>query len=96
MGPKTKKLIEVVDKLILILNDDDQKHWSNWMSQAKNRLIASDFSGIEKVLSAYGGMGSSNDICLSKVNRTNENFSELQNQAWELATDIKHEYEART
>jgi hypothetical protein len=96
LGPKTTELVEVLDKLILILDADGQENWSQWMSQARTWLLDSDFSGIEKVLGAYGGMGFFNDTCLGKVTRTNENFSELQSQAWELATEIKREHEAST
>ncbi|QBF82325.1 hypothetical protein EXU30_06165 [Shewanella maritima] len=91
MGSKTKELIEVLDRLVQMLDDDGQQHWCDWMSRARKRLIESDFNGVEKVLSAYGGMGSFNDICLSKITRKNDRFSELQTRAWELATAIKHE-----
>ncbi|MGQ8367504.1 DUF6966 domain-containing protein [Glaciecola sp. 1036] len=96
MGPKTEKLIEVLDQLIKILDEDGQSHWSKWMRQAKGCIQSSYFSGIEKVLNAYGGMGSFNDVCLKKVTRANENFSELQGKAWSLATEIKREYESNT
>jgi hypothetical protein len=93
MGPKTKELIEVLDRLVQMLDDDGQEHWCDWMSQARTWLIESDFNGIEKVLLAYGGMGSFNDIYLSKLTRKNHCFSVLRTRAWELATEIKHEQE---
>lgn len=96
MGPKTKKLTNVLSEIIEILDEDGQLHWSKWMAQAKSRIEASDFSGIEKVLGAYGGMGSFNDICLKRTTRKNENFDQLQSQAWSLATEIKHEHESNT
>ncbi|MBN3494743.1 DUF6966 domain-containing protein [Vibrio neptunius] len=91
MGPKTKELIDVLDRLIQMLDGDGQEHWCDWMSQARNWLLESDFYGVEKVLLAYGGMGSLNDVYLSQITRQNEVFSELRTRAWELATDIKHE-----
>ena len=96
MGPKTKELVETLDKLIDILNRDGQSHWSKWMRQAKSRIEASDFSGVEKVLQAYGGMGSFNDTYLTKIDRENENFSSLQSKAWDLATAISHDHESNT
>ncbi|WP_374955519.1 DUF6966 domain-containing protein [Vibrio chagasii] len=74
-----------------MLEEDDQENWSGWMSQARKWILESDHSGIEKVLGAYGGMGSFNDTYLSKVTRQNENFSKLRTRAWELATEIMHE-----
>ena len=96
MGPKTQKLIETLDKIICILDEDGQEHWCQWMDQAREYLLASNFSGVEKVLNAYGGMGSFNDVYLNKITRKNKNFSELQTLAWELAADIKREYETNT
>ena len=94
MGQKTKELVEVLGKLIQILDEDGQENWSDWMSQARKWILESDFSGVEKVLGAYGGMGSFNDTYLSKITRQNENFSKLQTLAWELAKEIKHEHES--
>jgi len=96
MGPKTKELVTVLDKLIVILNNDENYHGANWMAQALTRINDSDFSGIEKVLAAYGGMGSFNDIYLTKITKSNEQFSILRSRAWELATAIKQEHEIAT
>lgn len=96
MEPKTKELIEVLEELIDMLDADGQENWSEWMTQSRKWIIASDFSGVEKVLGAYGGMGSFNDAYLSKITRSNEIFSELRSRAWKLATEIKHEHEANT
>ena len=96
MGPKTKELVQVLDQLINLLEDDDQRNWSNWMMQARKWILESDFNGIEKVLLAYGGMGSFNDTYLTKITRENDNFGILRSRAWELATEIKHQYESNT
>lgn len=93
MGPKTQELITTLESLILILEEDNKDHWVDWLQTARKWLVQSDFSGIEKLLSAYGGMGSFNDLYLSKITRKNENFSDLQSKAWQLATEIKQEYE---
>ena len=66
------------------------------MAQALTRINDSDFGGIEKVLAAYGGMGSFNDIHLTKITNSNEQFSILQSRAWELATAIKQKHEIAT
>lgn len=101
MGPKTKELVEVLDELIPLLRENKADHWSNWMTEAKKRLTASDYSGIEKVLSAYGGMGSFNDLVLGthEENGTphqlpqyweiNEQLSSLRTRAGELADEIR-------
>ncbi|MCG7563120.1 hypothetical protein [Pseudoalteromonas sp. McH1-42] len=96
MGPKTKELVAVLDEMISYLKDDGNENWLIWMQEARKRIIQSDFSGVEKVLGAYGGMGSFNDYYLSRTTRKNERFSSLQSKAWSLATEIKHEYQTRT
>ena len=103
MGPKTSQLVAVLEQLIELLESDSEKHWSRWMKKSKQRILASDYSGIEYLLEAYGGMGSFNDlvICQSysggqfewKPNHQekNDKLNELRNKAWELADDIKRE-----
>ena len=60
------KLIQALDELIELLDSDDESHWSAWMRSARDRLAADDGSGIEKILGAYGGMGSFNDLILGQ------------------------------
>ncbi len=67
----------------------------------------SDFSGIEHLLSAYGGMGSFNDLIIGQTNHNGEfawkqNYQEVNNelnhlrgQAYQLANWIKHNHELR-
>ncbi|WP_041324054.1 DUF6966 domain-containing protein [Saccharophagus degradans] len=88
MGPKTKELVEVLDQLIIILDEDEIENWASYMSRARELIVASDFSGVERVLNAYGGMGSFNDISLKKITKKNCNFSKLHNRAWELSKEI--------
>lgn len=107
MGPKTNELIEVLDQLTSLLESVGEKHWRKWVSQASRRLSNSDYSGIEYLLSAYGGMGSFNDlvICQKKSHSTlqsTEWYQEKDNQlnslrstAWELTTQIKRSRETK-
>ncbi|VVP18138.1 hypothetical protein PS896_03692 [Pseudomonas fluorescens] len=71
------------------------------MRKAKTLLENSDYSGITCLLSAYGGMGSLNDLILGQTFadgvfsrrpdhlELNDRFSELRNQAAQLAAEIK-------
>ncbi|MGL4824329.1 MAG: DUF6966 domain-containing protein [Plesiomonas shigelloides] len=101
MGPKTQELIDVLDELASVLESDGNTHWSGWMQKARARLLNSDFSGIEYLLSAYGGMGSLNDLILGQSYKNgifewkpghvelNEKFKALSSKACELADAIK-------
>lgn len=101
MGPKTEELICVLDQLATVLESDGDTHWGLWMRKARARLLDSDYSGIEYLRSAYGGMGSFNDLILDQSNdngvlcwkpgnvELNERFDELRNKAEQLADFIK-------
>ncbi|MEP1086951.1 hypothetical protein [Algoriphagus sp.] len=78
-----------LDKLIILLNEDNQKNWAEWFLKAKNVLREDIESSVSKILGAYGGMGSFNDAYLSKITRNNENFSALRTQLWYLAMEVK-------
>lgn len=101
MGPKTEELICVLDQLATVLESDGDTHWSFWMRKARARLLDSDYSGIEYLLSAYGGMDSLNDLILGQSYvdgvfswkpghvELNEKFIELRNKAAQLADAIR-------
>jgi hypothetical protein len=102
MGPKTEELIIVLDQLVILLDSDKQIHWHEWVFRARTWIANSDYSGIEYLLSAYGGMGSINDIVIGRylINnqfsyqadyvKLNEDFSRLKSRAYELALAIKY------
>jgi hypothetical protein len=101
LGPKTQELIGVLDDLASVLESDGNTHWCSWMQIARARLLNSDYSGIEYLLSAYGGMGSLNDVVLGQSYTNgvftwkhghaelNEKFISLSSRAYELANAIK-------
>lgn len=101
MGQKTVELIEVLGQIIKILENDGELHWSRWMRKAQGRLIDSDYSGISYLLSAYGGMGSFNDLvigqdindgkfsCKPSYIEMNNNLQELRDRAAQLAHEIQ-------
>ncbi|CAM3100649.1 hypothetical protein BZK31_13295 [Pseudomonas floridensis] len=102
MGVKTEELIDVLDELAALLESDGDTHWSAWMRKARARLLDSDLSGADYLLSAYGGMGSFNDVVLGQTytngvlayksgyGELNQRFSVLSGKAWELAKAILH------
>lgn len=101
MGPKTEELINVLDELASILEADGNPHWGDWMRKAQVLLLNSNYSGIEHLLSAYGGMGSLNDVVIGQGYTDgaltwkpghmalNEKFASLSSRAYELANSIK-------
>lgn len=101
MSPKTQELISVLDELAYVLESDGNINWGSWIRKAKAHLLNSDYSGIEYLLSAYGGMGSLNDVVLGQSYKDgvfqwkpeyvelNERFTVLRSKAWKLANAIE-------
>ena len=79
-----------------LLEHDDQENWVKWMQTAKLMLESSDYAGITKVLSAYGGMGSFNDAVLSLGELEEQQFSKLRARAYSLAEEIRRSNESNT
>jgi hypothetical protein len=105
MEPKTAQLIAVLEQIIQVLDSDGEKHWRKWMVSARLRLVSSDYSGVEHLLKAYGGMGSFNDLVIGQSmlggrfswkagsQEANEKLNALRSKAYELAQYIKHHHE---
>lgn len=105
MGPKTTQLILVLENIIDILKSDGEKHWRKWMESSRSRLLNSDYSGIEHLLEAYGGMGSFNDLVIGQsmlngqliwkdgAQESNDKLDALRGEAYELAEYIKRHHE---
>lgn len=85
MGPKTELLIKKLDEIAPLLTSEGHSQWAEWMLKAAATLKNEDFQGIRKVLSAYGGMGSFNDLNL------NERTSLLREEIGDLAGQIADE-----
>ncbi|GFM86828.1 hypothetical protein PSCICO_22270 [Pseudomonas cichorii] len=93
MSTKTEELISVLDELIALLESDGEEHWSQWMRDARARLADSDLSGITKLRSAYGGMGSFNDLMLGQSYRNGvlcwkSGYGELNQRFYRLRDDV--------
>ena len=103
MTTKLDELLEILNEIIQLLESDGEKHWSRWMRKSRARLLNSDYSGIEYLLSAYGGMGSFNDLVIYQSYKNgelrwkegyvekNNRLDELRGQARELADSIRRE-----
>lgn len=104
MGPKTEELIQVLDQIIYLLAEDGNHHWEKWMIESKGRLMKSDYTGIEHLLNAYGGMGSFNDLVIGQsyedekflwkpnAAENNSKLERLRSRAYSLADDIKRNH----
>lgn len=103
MGNKTEELISILDEIEALL--DKEGHWLKLISNANRRIKNSDYSGIELLLSYYGGMGSFNDLVIcqpsgkgalkwsNEAKANNDDLASLRSKAYELSNYIKHNHE---
>ena len=56
------ELVAALDEAAALLDASGHEHWAAWMRTSAAEIRASDRHGVERVLRAYGGMGSFNDV----------------------------------
>jgi hypothetical protein len=78
-----KQLLTVLEPLAILLRENGEKRWAGWIEKSTRHLQAGDLHGVDHLLSAYGGMGSINDI------KASDDIGELRSRAWSLAKSIQ-------
>ncbi len=104
MEAKTRELINVLNQIETLLQEDKQNHWLKLISSANKSIKNSDYSGIETLLSYFGGMGSFNDLIIGQTQKNgkfewkkndcenNDKPHELRLAAYELSIYISHHH----
>jgi hypothetical protein len=64
MHPELEYLSQLLDEASELLSAHGAMQWADWLSKDARLIRSSDFYGIEHLLSAFGGMGSFNDVVL--------------------------------
>jgi hypothetical protein len=105
MGNVTIELIGELKELIAFLRIENEDHWCSWFKKCLSMLENSDYQGIERVLGAYGGMGSFNDLVLTKKLEdgtysmqpdANNHLDKLRNSISDKAVYIKNNHETNS
>lgn len=105
MHTEIVSLIAMLNEASFILRRHSENNWASWLEKDARLIERSDFYGIEHLLSAYGGMGSINDIGLGEPDpenvgflRTHPDDSRLQDlirEIYSLAKKLSREEQAR-
>jgi hypothetical protein len=76
-----------------------ENHWLTWMEAVHREVRAGDGHGLARLLQAYGGMGSFNDVYLhpssaevitqDQLRRDNDRLEKLRSQMWSDATALR-------
>jgi len=101
MGTKTHTLCERLKETVDLLVGNREEHWAEWLRTALGRIENGDLSGIDHLLSAYGGMGSFNDLVIQPPHgqslnspdcaSVNERLALLRSEMYELAHEVRRE-----
>ncbi len=100
--PMTTLLAQRIEKIVALLEEVGDAHWTAWLQQDVVDLRAGDHRGIQHFLSAFGGMGSLNDLFICPENRhrvkkedvdeVNRRLRVLLDDAWSLAKLLAPDY----
>ena len=86
MGPKTERLIALLDRSIARLRETSDHYHVRKIEECRNLLLNSDFRGIGRTLSVFDAKGSLNDV-------QHPPLGALSHEVWELADVIRREVE---
>lgn len=103
MGPKTRILCDRLREAADLLRRVGEHHWCDWLEESLRRIENDDFSGVEHLHGAFGGMGSFNDLIIMSANghailnneyrAVNARLDGLRHELYELAEYIRHNAE---
>jgi hypothetical protein len=71
IDPDIEALARHLDEAAKLLRQHDEFHWADWLSRDANLIRGLDFYGIVHLRRAFGGMGSLNDLILTKRDSAN-------------------------
>ena len=66
-----------VERACDLLAGAGESRWADWMDPVLRELLAHDAHGLDRLLAAFGGMGSLNDLVITPVNGHQVEVAEL-------------------
>jgi hypothetical protein len=101
---KVARLTKLIDEAENLLRKHGEETWADWLVEASSRIRSRDFSGIEHILSGFGGVGSFNDVYICPANhhlikerhviKVNDRLRVLSSGIYELTRKLQDEEQA--
>ena len=101
MNSEIETLASMLDETAELLRESGFVGWAAWFEIDAKRIRSLDFFGIEHLLTAFGGMGSFNDVVLHSRNEDgspghalhaeNEKLDSLRTSIYNLANKLARE-----
>jgi uncharacterized protein DUF6966 len=85
---KTGQLVETLDRLIEILASLSESHWRKYVAKCRSLIASGHDGGITKLLGAYGGMGSLNDL-VGDTEESDIALRQLVAESYDLAKAVQ-------
>ena len=95
----SRQLLATLDELVDLLRRFGEDHWADWIAADREAIEGGDRRGLDHFLSAFGGMGSLNDLLIDPLNghavaadeveAVNELLSRLLGEAWRDAKAMR-------
>jgi len=99
MDEDIDRLLALLDELVGLLSANSQPHWAQWVEADAARIRQGDARGVTHFLSAFGTMGSLNDVVLEPSRRDSDavaglgpldqRFRQLSSEAYALADALR-------
>ncbi|GAA1867169.1 DUF6966 domain-containing protein [Asanoa iriomotensis] len=97
-------LIANLDEAAALLREHGERHWLAWLLRCRAELVAHETAAFDRILAAFGGMGSFNDLLILAVNGhavrpdqenvVNERLGDLRHLIWTDAADFRRDLSA--
>jgi hypothetical protein len=94
-----EKLVALLNDAVEILTQVGETHWSAWLASCRTQIAADAKSGSNHLLTAFGGMGSFNDLWLCQINghralpadesEINAKLDDIRSRMYDLAQQIQ-------
>lgn len=101
MDEDVTRLVTVLEEMANLLEGHSERDWADWISKDIAWIRRGDGYGVLHLLSAFGGMGSLNDVVFHPMNGNiatiaeagplNERFQVLKSEAYLLATALRRD-----
>jgi hypothetical protein len=101
---RVDRLLARLDEGVALLDEHGESHWARWMHTVRAEVQMHDAHGLRRLLQAYGGMGSFNDVVLTNLNGhqfdtkqeriANERLDALRSSMYSDATGLLHDLDA--
>jgi Domain of unknown function (DUF6966) len=96
-----QKLLDSLDETVALLRRHAEQHWADWLAADRARIAEGDRYALDHLFSAFGGMGSLNDLVLQgpdpahsfddELRSANDRLWDLRDAIWRAGKEVQAE-----